>query len=136
MTKTYLERFVEAQDKVYAMVISELNSGYKRTHWIWYIFPQIHGLGRSETARYYAIKDKEEALAYLNHPVLGDRLIECTSIVANHKVVFPYPDNMKLKSSMTLFSLLSKNDIFNSVLAGYYDGEKDMNTVNLLKLEK
>jgi len=132
MTINNLERFVEAQDKVYATVILELNSGYKRTHWIWYIFPQIQGLGRSETARYYAIKDKEEALAYLNHPVLGDRLIECTSIVANHTVVFPHPDDMKLKSSMTLFSLLSKNDIFNSVLTSYYDGDKDMKTVNLL----
>jgi len=132
MTKTNLERFVEAQEKVYSTVISELNSGYKKTHWIWYIFPQIQGLGRSETARYYAIKDKEEALTYLNHPILGDHLIECTSIVANHKVVFPYPDDMKLKSSMTLFSLISDNTIFGNVLTQYYSGEKDMKTVNLL----
>ena len=113
MVKPNLDRFIEAQNKVYDTVISELNSGYKRTHWIWYIFPQIQGLGRSQTARFYAIEDKQEAIDYLNHPVLGERLIECTSIVASQHVVFPYPDDMKLKSSMTLFSLISENEMFN-----------------------
>lgn len=131
--ETSLERFVDAQEKVYADVISELNSGYKQTHWIWYIFPQIQGLGRSETAKYYAIKDKAEALAYLNHPVLGQRLIECTSIVAKQQVIFPYPDDMKLKSSMTLFSVVSDNNLFDEVLVRYYDGEQDRRTIELLK---
>ena len=131
--ETSLERFVDAQEKVYADVISELNSGYKQTHWIWYIFPQIQGLGRSETAKYYAIKDKAEALAYLNHPVLGQRLIECTSIVAKQQVIFLYPDDMKLKSSMTLFSFVSNNNLFDEVLVRYYDGEQDRRTIELLK---
>jgi len=135
MNENNLNRFIKAQEKIYATVISELNSGYKRTHWIWYIFPQIQGLGRSETARYYAIKDKEEALDYLNHPVLGNRLIECTSIVANQQVVFPYPDDMKLKSSMTLFSHVSDNNVFDSVLAKYYKGKKDTLTIDILKSE-
>jgi len=131
--ETSLERFVDAQEKVYADVISELNSGYKQTHWIWYIFPQIQGLGRSEIAKYYAIKDKAEALAYLNHPVLGQRLIECTSIVAKQQVIFLYPDDMKLKSSMTLFSFVSNNNLFDQVLVRYYGGEKDRRTIELLK---
>ncbi len=133
--KANLERFTEAQAKVYETVIAELNSGYKRTHWIWYIFPQIQGLGRSETAQYYAIKDRAEALAYLNHPVLGTRLIECTSIVAKHRVVFPYPDDLKLKSSMTLFSMISGNRVFDDVLVRYYDGEKDRHTIKVLESE-
>jgi uncharacterized protein (DUF1810 family) len=134
MNESNLDRFIEAQEKVYSTVVSELNSGYKRTHWIWYIFPQIQGLGRSETARYYAIKNKEEALAYLDHPVLGKRLIECAAIVANQQVVFPYPDDMKLKSSMTLFGNISDNHIFDDVLTKYYDGKKDKQTIKLLNL--
>jgi uncharacterized protein (DUF1810 family) len=129
-----MERFIKAQDKVYDTIISELESGHKRTHWIWFIFPQIQGLGRSETAKFYAIRDKEEAEEYLNHPILGKRLIECSTIVANASayVDFPYPDDLKLKSSMTLFSLVSENEIFKSVLDKYFSGELDPLTVDLL----
>ncbi len=127
-----MERFIKAQDKVYATVISELKSGHKRTHWIWFIFPQISGLGRSETAKFYSIKDREEAKEYLAHPILGKRLIECATIVANTHVKFPYPDDRKLKSSMTLFSLVSENEIFNLVLDKYFNGELDNNTIDII----
>jgi uncharacterized protein (DUF1810 family) len=133
MSDFNLQRFIDAQDKVYDLVITELQSGHKRTHWIWYIFPQIQGLGRSETAIYYAIENRAEAKEYLKHPILGKRLIECTSIVANQKVIFPYPDDIKLKSSMTLFNQISSNEIFSQVLQKYYDGERDRKTLALLK---
>ena len=127
-----MDRFIEAQNKVYDTVISELKSGQKKTHWIWYIFPQIQGLGCSETALLYAIKDRIEAEDYLAHPILGKRLIECATIVANTHVTFPYPDDLKLKSSMTLFSLVSNNKIFDSVLDKYFEGSLDNSTIDII----
>ena len=132
MTTYNLKRFIDAQEKVYNSVLSELKSGHKHTHWIWYIFPQIQGLGKSETAIYYSIKDNIEASKYIEHPLLGKRLNECTSIIANHHVVFPYPDDLKLKSSMTLFSEISDNEVFKNILDKYYNGEKDNKTIMLL----
>lgn len=132
MEKYNLQRFIDAQSRVYDTVLSELNAGYKRTHWIWYIFPQIQGLGRSSTAQYYAILDINEAKAFLNHSILRKRLIECTSIVAQQQVVFPYPDDMKLKSSMTLFSQVSDNTLFISVLEQYFGGEPDQRTLGII----
>lgn len=129
---TDLERFITAQDKIYATVISELNSGHKCTHWMWYVFPQFQGLGKSDTTQFYAIKDKNEALSYLNHPVLGQRLIECTSIINKNHVVFPYPDDLKLKSSMTLFHFISGKKLFEDVLYEYFNDKKDERTIEML----
>jgi uncharacterized protein (DUF1810 family) len=104
-----LQRFVEAQDRVYAAVTSELNAGRKRSHWMWFVFPQVEGLGVSPTARHYAIGSLDEAQAYLRHPVLGARLVECTELVLARVGtpvgrIFGYPDDLKLRSSLTLFA--------------------------------
>ena len=104
-----LDRFVQAQDPVLAQVRAELWAGHKRTHWMWFVFPQLAGLGRSDTARYYALASLEEARAYLAHPLLGPRLIECTNLVnavegrSAHQI-FGSPDDLKFHSSMTLFA--------------------------------
>jgi uncharacterized protein (DUF1810 family) len=107
-----LNRFLSAQEGVYDRALAELKSGQKRTHWMWYIFPQIDGLGRSPTARYYSIKNIEEARQYLNHPVLGKRLLECTEALLAAKgrslsEIFGYPDDLKFRSSMTLFEKIA-----------------------------
>lgn len=133
-----LNRFVSAQEEVYDRVLAELKSGQKRSHWMWYIFPQLDGLGRSATTKRYAIKSIEEALAYLNHPVLGSRLLECanTILALEGKTVseiFGYPDDRKLKSSMTLFSEVATNSVFIRVLDKYFQGERDDRTLQLLK---
>ena len=133
-----LSRFTSAQEGIYDNVLAELKSGQKRSHWMWYIFPQLDGLGRSATARRYAIKSIEEALAYLNHPVLGSRLLECanTILALEGKTVseiFGYPDDRKLKSSMTLFSEVATNSVFVRVLDKYFQGERDDRTLQLLK---
>ena len=137
-----LSRFIRAQDEVYNRVLAELKSGIKRTHWMWYIFPQIDGLGHSTTAQYYAIKSLEEAREYLKHPVLGSRLAECAEAVLaiegrSASDIFGYPDDLKLKSSMTLFaSVADLGSIFVRVLGKYFKGERDVQTVKLLdKLE-
>lgn len=137
-----LSRFISAQNEVYYRVLEELKNGAKRTHWMWYIFPQIDGLGHSPTAGYYAIKSLEEAREYLNHPVLGSRLVECAEVALAIEgrlasEIFGYPDELKLKSSMTLFaSVADSGSIFARVLDKYFHGERDVRTLQLLdKLE-
>jgi uncharacterized protein (DUF1810 family) len=126
-----LERFVAAQDAVYQQVMAELRAGRKRSHWMWFIFPQIAGLGSSPAARHYAIRDRGEAQAYLEHPVLGPRLVECAEAVlavtgATAAEVFGYPDDLKLRSSATLFAAISPpGSVFERLLAKYYDGVRD-----------
>ncbi|MEM8719946.1 MAG: DUF1810 domain-containing protein [Cyanobacteria bacterium P01_G01_bin.39] len=110
----------------------------KRSHWMWYIFPQFDGLGRSATARHYGIKSIEEAQAYLNHPILGKRLLECANTILNVEEksaleILGYPDDLKLKSSMTLFSCVASETVFVSVLNKYFSGEQDIKTLQLLK---
>ena len=133
-----LQRFVDAQTDYYDRAVSELRAGMKRSHWMWFIFPQIAGLGRSSTASYYAISSLKEAEAYLAHPVLGARLRECTLIV--NKIegrsvdeIFGYPDDLKFRSSMTLFAKASAdNQIFLDALKKYFDGEMDELTLQRL----
>lgn len=133
-----LQRFVTAQDPVYDTVLAELRAGRKRSHWIWFVFPQLRGLGRSATAERFGIASLAEARAYLEHPVLGPRLRECTRLVqrlegrsAEH--VFGFPDVLKVRSSMTLFARAADDDDdFAAVLEKFYDGEQDPATVELL----
>ena len=133
-----LERFVIAQNGIYENVLVELRQGAKRSHWMWFVFPQIAGLGRSPTARLYAVVGSDEARAYLSHPILGPRLRECTEIVLrlegrSAEKVFGFPDNMKLKSCMTLFASISEPDnVFKRVLDKYFSGEPDSGTLQLL----
>jgi uncharacterized protein (DUF1810 family) len=133
-----LGRFVDAQDRVYDTVVAELRDGAKRTHWIWFIFPQLRGLGRSGTAQHYGIGSLDEARAYLAHPVLGPRLRECTRLVAaidgrSVDEIFGWPDNMKVRSSMTLFARATDDNAdFRGVLDKFYDGEEDPATLELL----
>jgi uncharacterized protein (DUF1810 family) len=135
-----LQRFVDAQDRVYDAVLGELRSGKKDSHWIWFVFPQLRGLGRSPTAVRYGISSLEEARAYLEHDVLGPRLRECARLVAgidgrSADEIFGWPDNLKVASSMTLFALASDDDDdaeFRAVLDKFYDGEDDQATVERL----
>ena len=133
-----LERFVCAQDVIYPQVLSELRAGYKTSHWMWFIFPQIRGLGRSPVSIEYAISSREEAAAYLQHPVLGPRLNECTRLVLEVKgrsaeEIFGSPDDMKFRSSMTLFAQVSPDDdIFTRALQQYFGGALDRLTVDRL----
>lgn len=133
-----LKRFMSAQNRVYNSVLSELKSGQKRGHWMWYIFPQIDGLGHRATSKHYSIKSIEEAHEYLNHKVLGSRLLECAEAVLAIKgrsasEIFGYPDDMKLKSSMTLFEYVSDSgSVFARVLDKYFHGEHDLKTLQLL----
>jgi uncharacterized protein (DUF1810 family) len=133
-----LERFVEAQNPVIEQVKQELRAGRKRTHWMWYVFPQIAGLGRSEMSRRYAISSREEATAYLAHPTLGPRLHECTAIVngvedRSANDIFGSPDDLKFRSSMTLFDAVADGPTpFATALDRYYDGEPDPKTLELL----
>jgi uncharacterized protein (DUF1810 family) len=134
-----LQRFVEAQRRCYGQVCSELKAGCKTSHWMWFIFPQWKGLGQSLTANLYAIASRREAEAYLAHPVLGPRLIECTQLVngvAGRTVdqIFGDPDNLKFRSSMTLFAnVAAENAVFLKALAKYFDGKPDQRTIDLLK---
>ncbi|KVP53215.1 DUF1810 domain-containing protein [Burkholderia ubonensis] len=130
-----LQRFVDAQDPVYAQVCDELRSGRKRSHWMWFVFPQIEGLGDSVMAQRYAIASLREADAYLRHSVLGERLRECTRLV-NHvdgrsiQEIFGYPDYLKFRSSVTLFAhATSDNAVFVEALEKYYGGEADHSTL-------
>ncbi|MEW6763305.1 MAG: DUF1810 domain-containing protein [Pseudomonadota bacterium] len=130
-----LERFVQAQAPVYATVLKELRAGHKRTHWMWFIFPQLGGLGSSEMARRYAIRSGDEAAAYLAHPVLGARLRECATIVDSldgHSVeeIFGHPDELKFRSSMTLFADVAPDEaVFQDCIDKYFDGEPDGETL-------
>lgn len=133
-----LERFVKAQEGSYEIALNEIKHGRKRSHWMWYIFPQIKGLGYSSTAQYYAIQDKKEAENYLKHPVLSKRLMEISEELLrldsnNASEVFGYPDDMKLKSSMTLFHCVSGNKLFQRVLEKFFDGVLDEKTVVILE---
>ena len=139
MNKQYnLQRFLDAQKNDYQNALSEIRNGRKRSHWMWYIFPQIQGLGFSETSRYYAIKDINEAEEFLKHPVLGSRLIEICRALINLPVNDPYqifgnPDDMKLRSSITLFAAVQGADpVFEKVLDKYFDGKKDERTLQIL----
>jgi uncharacterized protein (DUF1810 family) len=130
-----LQRFVDAQDRVYATVIDELRGGRKRGHWIWFVFPQLRGLGRSPTALHYGIASLGEARAYLAHDVLGPRLRECARLVAaiddrSAEDIFGFPDDLKVRSSMTLFALATDDNAdFIAVLDKFYNGEEDPVTV-------
>lgn len=134
-----LQRFVDAQASVYHTVIAELRAGRKRSHWIWFIFPQVAGLGHSPTAQRYAISSLEEARAYLRHDVLGPRLHECAQLVnqiAGRSIteIFGSPDDLKVRSSMTLFAKATgDNQDFVALLDRYYDGEQDPLTLRRLR---
>jgi uncharacterized protein (DUF1810 family) len=133
-----LERFINAQERDYDNALAEIKNGRKRSHWIWYIFPQIQGLGFSEMSKPYAIKSLDEAEAYMQHPVLGQRLIEiCTALLQlksnDAHAIFGSPDDMKLRSSMTLFaSLPDAYPVFQSVLEKFFDGKGDSQTLHLI----
>ena len=137
--KFFLDRFVSAQAEVYSRVLEELRAGSKRGHWMWFIFPQLKGLGRSEHAFYYGIGSLEEASAYLRHPVLGPRLVQCTQAVNEvedrtvHEI-FGSPDDMKFRSSMTLFARAGEDDtVFRAALEKYFGGKPDPLTMELLR---
>ena len=129
MTAPDLTRFVDAQGPVFNTVLEELSAGCKKTHWMWFVFPQIDGLGMSSISKEYSIKNSQEAKDYLNHNILGKRLIEITSVLMkiekkSARSIFGYPDDLKLKSSMTLFKIISSdNEIFSDVLVKYFNGE-------------
>jgi uncharacterized protein (DUF1810 family) len=133
-----LRRFIDAQNPVFEQVRKELREGQKKGHWMWFIFPQLRGLGHSQMAIKFAISSRDETEAYLEHPVLGPRLTECTGLVMLIKgrsinQVFGYPDDLKFQSSMTLFaSATSENRIFRDTLQKYFAGELDRLTIERL----
>ncbi len=135
-----LERFIEAQEEDYAIALREVKQGKKVNHWMWYIFPQLAGLGNSSTSKYFAIANAEEAKLYLNHPVLGKRLTEiCKALLRiphnSAHSIFGTPDDLKLLSSMTLFEAIDgpHKDVFKRVIDKYYNGRLDNMTLQLLK---
>lgn len=133
-----LQRFVGAQAPLYAQVMSELRNGRKRSHWMWFIFPQIAGLGHSAMAHRYAVASCDEAVAYLKHPILGPRLRECTETVCGIEArsigeIFGSPDDLKFRSSMTLFEAVSGDPLFRSALDKFCAGESDRATLAILK---
>ncbi len=133
-----LNRFLDAQHESYAIALEEIRAGRKQSHWMWFIFPQIDGLGSSPTARHYAIKGRAEAEAYLRHPVLGARLLECAEAVLaisgrSVREIFGSPDDLKLRSSATLFAAVApKRSVFERVLDRYFNGQHDQRTLDLL----
>ena len=133
-----LERFVAAQNAVFEQVRAELRAGRKRTHWMWFVFPQMKGLGHSAMAEKYAIASQEEAAAYLEHPILGPRLRECTALVNQVEgrsldQIFGYPDDLKFRSSMTLFSQVdTAPPLFDAALKRYFGGQPDARTLQIL----
>jgi uncharacterized protein (DUF1810 family) len=134
-----LQRFVDAQSSEYEAVLAELRAGRKHSHWIWFIFPQLKGLGRSPTSEFYGIASLDEARAYLQHRTLGPRLLECTALVNQIEdrpidEIFGFPDNLKFRSSMTLFARAAQdNAIFTSALEKYFSGQQDTRTIDLLQ---
>ena len=134
-----LERFVEAQEPVYEQVCAELREGRKRSHWMWFIFPQLRGLGNSPTAQFFAIRSRAEATAYLWHAVLGSRLRECTALVnavegRGAGEIFGFPDDLKFRSSMTLFAEIAPEEpLFRQALEKYFRGEPDDRTLDLMQ---
>ena len=135
---TSLERFIKAQTTSYDLALAEIKAGKKRTHWMWFIFPQIEGLGASQTSIFYSIQSLQEARGYLNHPLLGKRLVECTQAVLEHPhktahEIFSTPDDLKLRSCMTLFaSICDQPSVFDQVLDIFFDGESDPRTLEIL----
>ena len=133
-----LSRFIKAQETDYERALSEIRSGHKRSHWIWYIFPQIDGLGFSSTAQYYAIKDRKEAEEYLKNDLLRERLVEISEALLllesnDAGEVMGYPDDLKLRSSMTLFhEVAPEMDVFQKVLDKFFEGKPDQKTIELL----
>ncbi|MBU6121465.1 DUF1810 domain-containing protein [Hymenobacter sp. PAMC29290] len=132
-----LQRFIDAQYSSYQTALSEIKNGRKRSHWMWFIFPQIQGLGLSDTARFYALADAQEAKDYLAHPVLGTRLREiCQALLrlasSDAHDIFGSPDDLKLKSSMTLFASVSSSSVFQQVLDKFYGGNQDDKTLRIL----
>lgn len=133
-----LDRFIRAQEYNYSDALKEIKNGKKTTHWMWYVFPQIKGLGKSDTAKWYAIKDLQEAKDYLNNEILSNRLeqvckalldLDCNDVYK----IFGSPDDMKLKSSMTLFEIAApENKIFKRVLDKYFNGERDQKTIEII----
>jgi uncharacterized protein (DUF1810 family) len=136
--KSNLNRFIDAQEHDFSCAIAELKSGRKRSHWMWYIFPQLDGLGFSSTARFYAIRDLAEAKAYLAHPILGPRLIAATEAALavegkSAEQIFGHPDVLKFRSCATLFAQVSRpGSVFERVLEKFYEGKPDDQTVALL----
>lgn len=133
-----LERFLKAQENEYETALHEMKNGHKQSHWIWYIFPQLQGLGFSSMSQYYGIKDKEEAIDYMNHPILREHLLEISQALLSLDCSDPvrvmgYPDNLKLQSSMTLFSYVSEEPVFQKVLDKFYNGQVDQATLEKLK---
>lgn len=134
-----LTRFLDAQEGMYSTALAELKAGRKRTHWMWFIFPQVDGLGSSSMARRFAIRDLDEARAFLTHPVLGRRLIDCCrALLALHATsateVMGYPDDLKLRSSMTLFAFVADGQPeFDAVLVKFLGGHKDDHTLAILQ---
>lgn len=139
MTDPYnLQRFVDAQNPVFEQVCLELQHGRKRSHWMWFVFPQLRGLGASSMANEFGISSRDEAEAYMHHSILGPRLRECSRLVnlvqgSSIDQIFGYPDNLKFHSSMTLFAQVTpENDVFAAALQKYFDGQPDQLTLHLL----
>lgn len=134
-----LQRFVDAQQSIYPQALAELRAGYKQSHWMWFVFPQITGLGHSSMAQRYAIADLHEAQAYLQHPLLGPRLEECAQAMLQHsdrtaRQILGSPDDMKLRSSMTLFATAApERTIFQQLLDSFYGGKADPETLKRLR---
>lgn len=139
MNDSLFNDFIQAQNAVYPSVIKELTEGHKRTHWMWFIFPQVKGLGHSTMAQRFAIESLEQAKEYLQHDVLGARLIECAELLLLHPDksaldIFGSPDNLKLQSSLTLFAFAAGNKcVFEQLLSQFYEGSYDINTIRMLK---
>ena len=133
-----LTRFVQAQGRDYQQALAEIRAGEKRSHWMWYVFPQFKGLGSSPTSMHYAIKTAGEAAAYLGHPILGPRLQECAEAALQIESrsaleIFGSPDDMKLRSSATLFASVSpEGSVFHRIIEKYFEGQKDVRTVELM----
>ena len=138
MTGPALDRFVEAQADTFERALSELRSGRKKSHWMWFVFPQIAGLGRSSTARHYAIASLDEARSFLSHSILGPRLLTASEAVLSWEgersavAIFGTTDAMKLRSSMTLFEQAGENPVFAQVLDAFYAGKRDAATLSIL----
>lgn len=132
-----MQRFIDAQNQVFDKVVDELSHGFKETHWMWYIFPQITGLGQSTTAKYYELQNIDEINEYINNELLMQRLYTLCSILKKQtnsaEEIFGYPDVLKFKSSMTLFDYYKQNEIFNELLEKFYQGKRDEETIKIIK---
>ena len=137
--KYNIERFIKIQKEDYAMALKEIKNGRKRTHWMWYVFPQLKGLGTSAMAQYYGLENLEEAKEYYNNNYLRKNLLEITNALlsldnTNIESILGYPDNLKLLSCMTLFEIVDKSEkAFSQILDKYYNGKRDTNTIHLIK---